>query len=88
MTGTRLEPARIEGREVLATSSLGQSDAVVEAVLRRVDLAPGDELILADCTRCRANSGLADRWRPDRRLDLAVVAEPDSLQNSRAADGF
>ncbi|HEX9964827.1 MAG TPA: phosphotransferase [Allosphingosinicella sp.] len=83
MTGTRIETARIDGHEVLATSSLGKSDEVVEAVLRRVGLSRGDELILADCTRCGANAGLVESWSPDRRLDLAVVAEPDSLQNSR-----
>jgi Ser/Thr protein kinase RdoA (MazF antagonist) len=80
MTGTRIEPATIDGQQVLATSSLGKSDAVVEAVLRRMELAPATELILADCTRCGANSRLAAAWSPERAIDLAVVAELNSFQ--------
>jgi hypothetical protein len=79
MTDGGIEPSRIHGQPVLATSSLGKSDAVVEAVLRRVDLAPGTELILADCTWCRANAGLAAGWRADRRVDLAAGGELDSF---------
>lgn len=79
MTEAGIEPATIEGRSVLATSALGKSEAVVEAVLRRVRLAPGDELILAVCTRCGANAGLAERWRPDRPVDLVLPTPPTPI---------
>jgi Ser/Thr protein kinase RdoA (MazF antagonist) len=79
MTATRIELATIDGHAVLATSSLGKSDAVVDAVLRRVCLVPGDELILANCTRCGANAELANSWCPDRHIGLQPVARLDHL---------
>lgn len=88
MTATRIELATIDGDAVLATSSLGKSDAVVEAVLRRVCLGPGDELILANCTRCGANTELANSWCPDRHIGLEPAAGLDSLPNSSGGERF
>jgi Ser/Thr protein kinase RdoA (MazF antagonist) len=81
MRGTQIEPATIGGRSVLATSTLGTQDAVVEAVLRRVCLVPGDELILLNCTGCGANADLIDSWCPDRHVDLQPATELDYIPN-------
>ncbi|MBV8687178.1 MAG: phosphotransferase [Alphaproteobacteria bacterium] len=84
VAGPRLAAARIvlpvvEGYEILATSSLGKSDAAAEAVLRRIPLGPGDELVLTKCTRCGANAELANNWRSDRHINLQPADELDSV---------
>lgn len=59
----RVVSANIDGVPALTTAALGDSQTIVEAILRRMPIDPQTPVIFAVCSHCGANRALADSWK-------------------------